>query len=148
MLGTRFLMKMVVCSLPLCAGCGIFGTCEVFPGYNVRGTLLDAETSAPINAAQVSLQLLRTGEVIGDLTTTQTNALGEFEEFIAFGIHTCAFPPELLLGDPPDELQVVVQVDGADGEVVVPIASDAITIESPGFGFIELPPFEVSLASP
>ena len=153
MFGMRFFMRAVVCSLPVCAGCGIileilfFGICEVFPGYNVRGTVLDSETSAPIIAAQVSLQLLRVGEVIGGMTT-QTNALGEFEDVIGLGIHTCDFPPELLLGDPPDELQVVVQVDGAGGEVVVPIASDAITIESPGFGVIELPPFEVSLASP
>ncbi len=153
MFGMRFLMKAVVCLLPVCAGCGIlgiliFGFCEVFPGYNVRGTVLDAETSAPISAAQVSLQLLRVGEVIGGMTTTQTNTLGEFEDGIPFDMHTCDFPPELLLGDPPDELQVVVQVDGADGELLVLIAPDAITIESPGFGLIELTPFEISLVSP
>lgn len=139
---------MVVGLLPACAGCGFFGMCEVFPTYSVSGTVSDADTSVPLDSVELTLQLLRLGEAIGDTATVQTDALGDFEGVIPFGIHSCAFPPDELLGDPPDEIQVTVRVGGSDIEVIVPIPAGAVSIESPGSGTIELSSFEVFLPTP
>ncbi len=139
-----------------CLGCG-FGICESAAGYSVTGTVLSAGSSDPVVGAEVSVVFLRGGEVISVVDipeSSSTNDLGEFQEFNLVdrsgGLCGFLFPAPRFaeLGDPPDEVRLVVTVDGQSEEILVMLDADSIDIESSSSGTITIPPVEIAPLAP
>lgn len=152
------LVAKALIALPLLTfiGCAI---CVDSTGYRVIGTVLDAATLQPLADAQVSVILLRNGEALGAGAPFRvpTNAFGVFEDFIvvdrAAGL--CPSPPEfppVELGDPPDEVRLIVQVGLTEETLLVPLSMESIEIFGlpgrPNSGNITIPPVPVPIGSP
>lgn len=125
-----------------CIACGIIGGC-VCADYGLRWTveaqIVDSETGDPISSDLTTLILLRDGAAItsageeGSFVPIPLEADGSFEFSVpvgssgSCGLIFLAPPPNRPLGDPPDEIEIVIRLtDGEDLRITVSVLEEDI----------------------
>lgn len=114
-----------------CIVCLIVGGCvcgDYLLLWTVEGQIVDSETGDPISGDLTAILLLRDGAAItphgqeGSFAPVPLEANGSFEFAVPLGLSgSCGLillpsPPHVPLGDPPDEIEIVIRL--ADGEVL------------------------------
>ena len=162
-------MMRVLSIITGCIACGIIGGC-VCADYGLRWTveaqIVDSETGDPISGDLTTLLLLRDGDPItssgeeGSFAPIPLEPDGSFEFPVPVGDSgSCGLvfllpPPHAPLGDPPDEIEIVIRMtDGEELRITIPVLEEDIVdiIEVQGVpvsGRIDLGILEVQAGAP
>ncbi len=151
MMCSKLFTAGVVLALLAC----LCGSCSyVTAGYDIFLRPVEVGTGTPLNAADVQVQLFRSGEPIGiyevdgvayplaggDMQTWVTVDAPEIFCLLFF----CSAPTPMELGDPPDEARVTVLDGERTGVASLPIAPADIVIEYESYGRINLGTVEIT----
>lgn len=152
-----------------CIACVIVGGCvcgDYLLLWTVEGQIVDSETGDPISGEFAGILLLRDGSTINDAGEVGSFAPiplepdGSFEFSVPVGSSgSCGLiflppPPNRPLGDPPDEIEIVIRLaDGEDLRLTVPVLEEDIVDISevqgvPISGRIDLGVLEVQTDGP
>ena len=120
-----------------CIVCVIIGGCVCYDlglTWTVEGQIVDSETGDPISGDLTTLILLRDGAAItangqeGSFAPIPLESDGSFAFPVPVGSSgSCGLillpsPPHAPLGDPPDEIEIVIRLtDGEDLRITVPV---------------------------
>ena len=146
---TRHLMALCVAACGVvCAGC-LGDTARV---WILKGGLLDAASGEPLGGSYVAVRLIRSGEPLGNDHTGRTGEDGTFEEFVVEGFAGSVIflvfevlGPSPLLGEPPDEVELLVRTPTEEGSVIIPVDTSGVTRIDEFTGEIQLPVVAVEL---
>ena len=128
--------------MPGFIACVITGGCvcaDVGLSWSVEGQIVDSETGDPISGDFAGILLLRNGTTInhageeGSFAPIPLELDGSYEFTVPVGLSgSCGLifiptPPNRPLGDPPDEIEIVIRLaDGEDLRITVPVLEENI----------------------
>ena len=145
--------------LSICCGC-VCGDLGLI--WTVQGQIVAADTQQPLSGEIIRIDLLREGTVFGGEYTIPVDLGpdGDFESQVYLGLSgSCGLiflmpPPRPPLGDPPDEVEIVIRTsDGEEIRIMAPVPEENIVEITkvrgvPVSGLMDMGLIEVSAAGP